>query len=68
MNIPDFTLGSALTEEQMAFFDAHGFIRFRAVANEAECVAFSRMRSSNCPTNGTRRTAKRHWESPSSGA
>ncbi len=41
MNIPDFTLGSELTEEQLTFFDEHGFIRFRSVANEAECVALS---------------------------
>ena len=41
MNIPDFTLGKALTDEQMAFFDAHGFIRFRSVASEEECVAIS---------------------------
>jgi phytanoyl-CoA hydroxylase len=37
MDIPDFTLGTALTDEQSAFFDTHGFIRFRAVATQDEC-------------------------------
>ncbi len=36
MEIPEFRLGKELTPEQLAFFDAHGFIRFRAVANPAE--------------------------------
>ncbi len=36
MHIPDFTLGSTLSEEQRAFFDAHGFIRFRGVASHEE--------------------------------
>ena len=37
MDIPDFTLGASLTEEQQAFFDTHGFIRFRGVASQDEC-------------------------------
>ena len=41
MNIPDFSLGTSLTEEQLAFFDDHGFIRFRSVANHEECDALS---------------------------
>jgi hypothetical protein len=36
VHIPDFTLGSTLSEEQRAFFDAHGFIRFRGVASHEE--------------------------------
>ena len=41
VNIPDFTLGSALTQAQQEFFDAHGFIRFRAVADEDECTVLT---------------------------
>jgi ectoine hydroxylase-related dioxygenase (phytanoyl-CoA dioxygenase family) len=37
MNIPDFTLGETLTAEQGAFFEEHGFIRFRNVASQDEC-------------------------------
>ena len=36
MEIPDFTLGDEITSEQHAFFDLHGFIRFRGVASGAE--------------------------------
>ena len=32
MNIPDFTLGDEITAEQLAFFDTHGFLRFREFA------------------------------------
>jgi ectoine hydroxylase-related dioxygenase (phytanoyl-CoA dioxygenase family) len=37
MQIPDFKLGAELTTEQQDFFDAHGFIRFRGFASQAEC-------------------------------
>ncbi len=37
MDIPDFTLGETLTDAQQAFFDEHGFIRFRGVASQEEC-------------------------------
>lgn len=37
MHVPDFTLGESLTAEQQAFFDEHGFIRFRGVATSDEC-------------------------------
>jgi len=36
VDIPDFTLGDEITEEQREFFELHGFIRFRGVASEAE--------------------------------
>lgn len=36
MRIPEFTLGSELTDEQRAFFDAYGFIRFREFASPDE--------------------------------
>ena len=39
MQIPDFTLGTSLTPEQQTFFDTHGFIRFRNVANQQEVAA-----------------------------
>ena len=41
MHIPDFTLGSTLTAPQRAFFQAHGFIRFRGVGRAAECDALA---------------------------
>ena len=36
MQIPVFTLGSEITEEQKSFFDEYGFIRFRKVATDEE--------------------------------
>ena len=36
MHVPDFTLGETITEEQLAFFDLNGFIRFREFASSEE--------------------------------
>ena len=36
MEIPEFKLGSEITEEQRAYFDEYGFIRFRGVASVDE--------------------------------
>ena len=36
MEMPEFRLGEEITEEQRAFFDEYGFIRFRGVATETE--------------------------------
>jgi ectoine hydroxylase-related dioxygenase (phytanoyl-CoA dioxygenase family) len=36
VQIPDFVLGDRLTPEQTAFFDEHGFIRFRSFASISE--------------------------------
>ena len=36
MEVPAFELGEAITEEQIAFFNKHGFIHFSKVASDEE--------------------------------
>jgi ectoine hydroxylase-related dioxygenase (phytanoyl-CoA dioxygenase family) len=36
MEVPTFTLGDEVTQEQRSFFDTHGFIRFGSVASHEE--------------------------------
>lgn len=56
MNIPDFKLGSRLTDEQQSFFDTHGFIRFRGIASQSECDTLcAALESLSCTWRETKR-------------